>query len=53
MVRGFNDSILDCRSCESNGRHRACYPILVPTGDPYFPITEADTNERKCIPFTR
>ena len=52
MTRGHNGSVLDCSSCASNGDHDACYPILVPKGDSFFPRRARD-GTRKCIPFTR
>ena len=53
MIRGENNAILDCQRCDSNRFHKGCYPILVPTGDDYFPIREGRSTRRKCIPFTR
>ncbi|XP_059091674.1 chorion peroxidase-like [Tigriopus californicus] len=53
MIRGLNGSILDCSGCQSNGRHPGCYPILVPRSDKFFPVREARSGQRKCIPFTR
>lgn len=56
MVRGLDDSsfILDCTECDSNAKvHEACFPILIPTGDPFFPTIDKYTKKRKCLPFTR
>ena len=53
MTRGINNTILDCERCDSNRLHRSCFPILVPTGDDFFPIREERSARRKCIPFTR
>jgi peroxidase len=46
MIRGHANSVLDCRACDSEREHPACYPIPVPQEDRFFPSTV-------CIPFTR
>jgi Animal haem peroxidase len=46
MVRGHANSVLDCRACDSEREHPACFPIPVPEEDRFFPSTV-------CIPFTR
>ena len=50
MVRGHDNSILDCKSCSSNKVHPACFPIPVPEGDNFYAYNKVDP---KCIPFTR
>jgi hypothetical protein len=46
MIRGHANSVLDCRACDSQREHPACFPIPVPEEDRFFPSTV-------CIPFTR
>ena len=50
MVRGHDNSILECKSCNSGDLHPACNPIKVPKGDPFFSNNRVNP---KCIPFTR
>merc|ERR1719431_1595397 len=46
IPRGYNNSIIDCKSCSSAADHPSCYPILIPKGDPTFP-------PHSCMAFTR
>lgn len=50
MVRGHDNSLLDCKSCDSAVQHPACNPIKIPQDDPFFTYNRVDP---KCIPFTR
>ena len=47
--RGFNKSVLPCKSCDSSNLHPACYPIPIPEDDSFYGSPGAP----KCIPFTR
>merc|ERR550534_2891652 len=49
QYRGFNKSVLPCRSCDAANIHPACYPIPIPEDDPFYSKPGAP----KCIPFTR
>ncbi|CAG0905142.1 unnamed protein product [Darwinula stevensoni] len=50
--RGFQKSVLDCRSCDSSHQvHPECFPIPVPPGDPFFP--PMDFGRPRCISFVR
>ena len=47
--RGFNSSILDCKPCNSSFDHPACFPILIPKDDIFYP----KQSDRQCMAFTR
>ena len=49
QYRGFNKSVLPCRSCDAGNIHPACFPISIPKDDPFYRQPGAP----KCIPFTR
>lgn len=52
--RGFADSILNCRTCDSKGTvHPECLPIEIPEGDPYFPKINITSGREFCLGFTR
>ena len=52
--RGFADSILNCRNCDSRSTvHPECLPIEVPEGDPYFPKINITSGREFCLGFTR
>lgn len=52
--KGFPDSILDCRACDSSQTvHPECWPIPVPKNDPYFPALNTTSGRANCIAFTR
>ncbi|XP_063588513.1 uncharacterized protein LOC134765694 [Penaeus indicus] len=52
--KGFQNSILDCRDCESQQRvHPECLPIPVPDNDPYYPSVNISSGRPFCIAFTR
>lgn len=52
--RGFGDSIIDCRSCDSPRTvHPECAPIPIPPNDPWFPHIDRGNGRPMCIPFTR
>ncbi|CAB4055353.1 PXDN [Lepeophtheirus salmonis] len=52
--KGFPDSILDCRGCDSARTvHPECWPISVPKNDPYFPALNTTSGRAHCIAFTR
>lgn len=52
--KGFPDSILDCRGCDSAQTvHPECWPIPVPQNDPYFPALNTTSGRPHCIAFTR
>ncbi|XP_043188890.1 peroxidasin homolog pxn-1-like [Amphibalanus amphitrite] len=52
--KGFGDSILNCRDCDSANRvHPECWPISVPQNDPYFPPVNVSSGRPFCIAFTR
>ena len=52
--RGFADSILNCRQCDSRSTvHPECLPIEVPEGDPYFPKINITSGREFCLGFTR
>ncbi|KAF0289714.1 Peroxidasin [Amphibalanus amphitrite] len=52
--KGFGDSILNCRDCDSANRvHPECWPIRVPENDPYFPPVDVSSGKPFCIAFTR
>ncbi len=56
MIRGRNNTVLDCSSCNSRAVHRACDPIPVPENDDFFSTRRrrsGDGEEQACIPFTR
>ena len=54
LNKGFQNSILDCRDCESQHRvHPECLPISVPENDPYFPSLNFSSGRPFCIAFTR
>ena len=54
MLRGFADSILECKDCDAKTSvHPECLPIPVPKGDPFYPETNRTTGEPFCLPFTR
>ena len=50
MIRGHDNSILDCNSCRASRVHPACDPIRILEGDTFFIYNRVDP---KCIPFTR
>lgn len=52
--KGFQNSILDCRDCESQQRvHPECLPIPVPDNDPFYPSVNISSGRPFCIAFTR
>ena len=52
--RGFADSILECKECDSNLRvHPECLPVPVPQGDPFYPPINITTGRPFCLAFTR
>ena len=52
--RGFADSILDCKACDSNSRvHPECLPISIPQGDPFYPQINITSGRDFCLGFTR
>ncbi|KAK4296820.1 hypothetical protein Pmani_030713 [Petrolisthes manimaculis] len=52
--KGFQDSILDCRRCDSPQTvHPECFPITIPTNDPFFPPVNISSGQPFCIPLTR
>ncbi|XP_043224190.1 uncharacterized protein LOC122382646 isoform X2 [Amphibalanus amphitrite] len=52
--KGFGDSILDCRRCDSALTiHPECLPIPVPENDPFFPRRNVTSGQLFCLPFTR
>ena len=54
LNKGFQDSILDCRDCESQQRvHPECWPITVENNDPFFPTVNISSGRPFCIAFTR
>ncbi|RXG68404.1 Chorion peroxidase [Armadillidium vulgare] len=54
LNKGFQNSILDCRDCQSQQRvHPECWPIPVPDNDPYFPSVNISSGRPFCISFTR
>ena len=50
VARGHDNSVLECRDCNSQNVHPACLPIRVPEDDSFFAFNRQDP---KCIPFTR
>lgn len=54
LNKGFQNSILDCRDCQSPERvHPECWPITVENNDPFFPSVNIATGRPFCIAFTR
>ena len=54
LNKGFQNSILDCRDCESQQRvHPECWPITVENNDPFFPSVNISSGRPFCIAFTR
>lgn len=54
LNKGFQNSILDCRDCQSQERvHPECWPIRIPDNDPYFPSVNISSGRPFCISFTR
>ncbi|XP_045123660.1 uncharacterized protein LOC123511596 isoform X2 [Portunus trituberculatus] len=52
--KGFQDSILDCRRCDSPQTvHPECFPITIPQNDPFFPPVNISSGQPFCIPLTR
>ncbi|XP_063854881.1 heme peroxidase 2-like [Scylla paramamosain] len=52
--KGFQDSILDCRRCDSPQTvHPECFPIAIPQNDPFFPPVNISSGQPFCIPLTR
>ena len=52
--RGFADSILDCKACDSGSRvHPECLPISIPQGDPFYPQINITSGRDFCLGFTR
>ncbi|XP_042238092.1 uncharacterized protein LOC121876775 isoform X2 [Homarus americanus] len=52
--KGFQDSILDCRRCDSDRTvHPECFPIPIPPNDPFFPPVNISSGQPFCIPLTR
>ena len=51
---GFQDSILDCRQCDSpQVLHPECFPIHIPPNDPFFPPVNISSGQPFCMPLTR
>jgi peroxidase len=54
FVRGFADSILECKDCDAKERiHPECLPIPVPKGDPFYPRVNITSGKPFCLAFTR
>lgn len=52
--KGFHESILDCRSCDSSRTvHPECNPFPIPPGDHYYPEVNVTSGKRMCFPFMR
>ncbi|KAF2367927.1 hypothetical protein FHG87_001306 [Trinorchestia longiramus] len=52
--KGFQDSILDCRQCDSpQVLHPECFPIHIPNNDPFFPPVNISSGQPFCMPLTR
>uniref|UniRef100_A0A6A7FZ72 Peroxidasin-like protein n=1 Tax=Hirondellea gigas TaxID=1518452 RepID=A0A6A7FZ72_9CRUS len=52
--KGFQDSILDCRQCNSpEVLHPECFPIGIPRNDPFFPPVNISSGQPICMPVTR
>lgn len=52
--KGFQDSILDCRQCDSpQVLHPECFPIHIPKNDPFFPPVNISSGQPFCMPLTR
>ncbi|CAH1185902.1 unnamed protein product [Phyllotreta striolata] len=48
--KGFEESIPDCRSCDSKFTvHPECDPLPIPPGDDYYPEFNITTGERMCL----
>ncbi|XP_028142829.2 uncharacterized protein LOC114336668 [Diabrotica virgifera virgifera] len=48
--KGFEESIPDCRSCNSRFTvHPECDPLPIPAGDDYYPEFNITTGERMCL----
>ncbi|XP_057660218.1 uncharacterized protein LOC130896263 [Diorhabda carinulata] len=48
--KGFEESIPDCRSCNSRFTvHPECDPLPIPPGDHYYPEFNVKTGERVCL----
>ena len=50
QYKGPNGENLDCRACDSAFRHLACYPILIPKTDRFYP---QDNGRNRCMKFVR
>ena len=51
---GFQDSILDCRRCDSPQTvHPECFPIGIPQNDPFFPPVNISSGQPFCVPLRR
>jgi len=50
QYKGPNNENLDCRACDSAFRHLACYPILIPKTDRFYP---QDNGRNRCMKFVR
>jgi hypothetical protein len=54
ISRGFQDAILNCRDCDSpTNVHPECWPIPIPSNDPFFPKVNLQTGRPVCMSFTR
>lgn len=54
VSRGVNDAILNCRDCDApTNVHPECWPIPIPSNDPFFPRVNTQTGRPICLPFTR
>ena len=50
QYKGPNNEMLDCKACDSAFKHLACYPILIPKEDKFFP---RDNDKNRCMKFVR
>ena len=50
QYKGPNNEMLDCKACDSAFRHLACYPILIPKTDKFYP---SDNGRNRCMKFIR
>ena len=54
ISRGLQDAILNCRDCDSTQSvHPECWPIPIPSNDPFFPRVDVRTGRPLCMSFTR
>ena len=54
VSRGVNEAVLNCRDCDApTNVHPECWPIPIPSNDPFFPRVNTQTGRPICLPFTR